>query len=560
METISRKIIIFLIILAVLIGVVGYFSFRDNLYSKEIIKLEIIGPSEAEMGEEIEYLVKYKNNGDIRVDDPELIFECPDNSDIDGSIRVIKGSEEIGTSIYPGQEKTFTFRTRLLGKEGESKTAKAFLSYRPKNLKAYYESSTTLTTIIEKVPLSFDFDLPSKIESGKEIDLGLIYYSNADYSLSDLRVIVEYPSGFEFISSDPEGSEKNEWEISLLNKNQGGKINVNGKLDGEIGDKKTFRAKLGMWIRGELVTLRETSWGIEISKPSLHIIQQINGNPEYVASPGDLLHYEIFFKNIGKNDLSNLFLTVDLEGDAFDLSSIESERGEFSSGNNSIVFDWRNIPDLRLLPAQEEGAVEFWVRLQENWGSEENPPSNNVVKNRVYLSQVWRDFETKINSKLDLSQKVYFNDEIFGNSGPIPPRADQETTYTVTWELKNYYNPVKNVKVRSILPENVSLKGDVFPESEAENFAFDSDSGEVVWSLGDMESGEGIKNEAPNISFQISFEPDFSQKGKTPEIIGEAIATGEDEWTDRDLEFKADSINTTLPDDDTVSEEEGVVR
>jgi len=418
MALISRKFIIFLIIVTAILGVVGYFSFKGNLYSKDIIKLEIIGPSEAEMGEEIEYLVKYKNNGDIRVDDPELVFEYPENSYFEGPERVIKGSEEFGGAIYPGEEKTFSFKARLLGKENENKTANASLSYSPKNLKTYYESSTSFTTIIRKVPLSFDFDLPSKMEAGKDINADLIYYSNADYSLSDLKIVIEYPSGFEFISSSPEGTEKNEWEIPLLNNNQGGKIKVNGKLEGEIGDKKTFRAKLGVWKEGEMVVLREISWGVEISKPSLHITQQVNGNPEHVASPGELLHYEVFFRNLGEDDLLNLFLNIDLEGEAFDFSSIESEEGEFSSGNNSIVFDWRTNSDLKLLPSQEEDEVEFWIRIKDDWGSDNRPPSNPILKNRVHLSQVRHDFEVKINSKMDLSQKVYSDNEIFENSGP----------------------------------------------------------------------------------------------------------------------------------------------
>jgi hypothetical protein len=251
---------------------------------------------------------------------------------------------------------------------------------------------------------------------------------------------------------------------------------------------------------------------------------------------------------------------TELEGDAFDLSSIESQGGEFSSGDDSIIFDWRNNSDLRFLSSQKEGEVDFFIRTKENWGPENNPPSKPIIKNRVYLSQVWKDFEVKVNSKLNLVQGVYFNDEIFGNSGPIPPETNEKTTYTVTWQAKNYYNKVKNVKVRSILPENVSLTGDIFPESQTENFAFDSESGELVWSIGEMETGKGVKNESPNISFQISFIPELYQRGTTPDIMGQTTITGEDDWTNQNLEFKVEAVNTTLPDDDSISEKEGVVR
>jgi hypothetical protein len=48
------------------------------------------------------------------------------------------------------------------------KTAKASLSYTPKNLTARYESNTTLTTKIDTVPITLDFDLPSKVEKGNQ--------------------------------------------------------------------------------------------------------------------------------------------------------------------------------------------------------------------------------------------------------------------------------------------------------------------------------------------------------------------------------------------------------
>ncbi|GAH31413.1 unnamed protein product, partial [marine sediment metagenome] len=194
-------------------------------------------------------------------------------------------------------------RARLLGKEGEAKIAKATLSYRPKNLKARYESITTFTTVIKSVPLNFEFDLPSQTESGKELKFRLNYFSNIDYPLSNLRCKIEYPLGFEFIESTPPSLEKIEWEVPPLNKAEGGRIEIVGRLRGEVGEQKIFQAELNIWQEGEFILLKKAVKGVEIIKPALYITQQINGNPEYIANPGDSLHYEIFFKNIGEETL-----------------------------------------------------------------------------------------------------------------------------------------------------------------------------------------------------------------------------------------------------------------
>ena len=195
-----RKIFNFLIILAALIGIGGFFWYwQNNSYSKEILRLEILGPSEVILGQEVEYVIRYKNSGNFRLDDPELIFEPPEYSFKDEKIfgRQILGPEQLGQAIYPGEERTFSFKIRLLGREGDIKIAKAFLSYQPKNLKARYESTTSFTTIIKSAPIAFEFDLPSKIESGKDFSFRMNYFSNVDYLLTDLRVQIDYPLDFE---------------------------------------------------------------------------------------------------------------------------------------------------------------------------------------------------------------------------------------------------------------------------------------------------------------------------------------------------------------------------
>ncbi len=556
-----RKFVIVIIVLTIITGILGFYYYQKNIYSKEILKLEILGQEETELLQEVRYTVKYKNNGDVRLEEPELIFDFPEYSVLpEGeSPRIVIKSEELGGVVYPGQEKTFTFTARLMGQEGEIKEARAKLSYRPKNLKARYSSETSFATIIKKVPFNFDFDLSSKIESGKEMKFSLNYFSNVDYLLSDLRIMVEYPSGFEFVDSSPESLEKNEWDIGLLNKSEGGRVEISGIIMGEIGEEKIFRAKIGSWQEGEFILLKEAVKGISIIKPALYITQQINNNPRFIASPGDLLHYEIFFKNIGEEFLNDMFLLVTLSGSAFDLVTIQAPEGDFTAGENSIIWDWRRVRNLQILPPQSEGKVEFWVKLKDEWELSSPAEKDAEIKTTVFLSQVKEEFASKVNSRLIISQKGYFNDEIFGNLGPIPPQVGRATTYTITWQAKNYYNEMKNVKVRAVLPQNVNLTGKIFPEEQADKITFDSNSREIIWNIGDLAPGQGFLTPAPSVSFQVSFIPNAEQRGQTPKLIGEVGISGQDEWTGEIIQFSNFSISTALPDDDKVSAEKGIV-
>jgi len=559
----KKKFILFLIFLTIVLGAIGFWNFQKNSYSKEILRLEIIGPTEAELGEEIEYIIKYKNNGDVRLENPKLVFEYPHYSILgsEESLRLEIGEEKLGSAIYPAEENTVRFKCRLLGKEGEAKEAKVSLSYQPKNLNAWYESKTSLITIIKKVPLSFNFDLPSKIEPGRDLKFSLNYFSNVSFPLSNLRIKIEYPSGFKFEKSKPEALGEKEWEIGILNKADGGRIEVSGIMSGELREDKIFKAELGTWRNGEFVLLKEINKGVEIVKPDIYISQYINGSPECVVSPGDLLHYEIFFKNLGEEPINNNFLVVQLEGKVFDLDSIRASTGNSESGDGSILFDWRKNSQLQFLDAQEEGRIDFWVELKENWEfSDLRRDRNPVARNKVILSETRGEFEAKINSRLQIAQRVYFQDEVFENSGPIPPRVGESTTYTVMWQARNYYNQVKNVKVKAVLPPEVSLTGDISPEEASESFSFDSQSREIVWNVRDLDVGAGVLSSPPNITFQISLRPIPSHIGTSTSLIGEARISGDDRWTNQALEGVASSIDTTLPDDETISEEMGIVQ
>jgi len=245
-----------------------------------------------------------------------------------------------------------------------------------------------------------------------------------------------------------------------------------------------------------------------------------------------------------------------LEGEAFDFQTIKADLGDYEPGDNSIIFDWRRISNLQYLPPMEEAKVEFWISLKEDFGILKNP----ALINKVFLSQAKEEFTTKINSKLVMSQKGYFQDEIFGNSGPLPPTVGADTTYTIMWQAKNYYNEIKNVKVKATLPKQAQLTGKIFPEEAADKFAFDSSSREIVWEIGDMGIGQGVITPAPNISFQVKFTPTENQKGQTPEIISQAKITGQDQWTREIIEMTTFAINTALPDDPTITPEQGVVQ
>ncbi|MEK7124692.1 MAG: hypothetical protein AAB877_03385, partial [Patescibacteria group bacterium] len=60
-----NKKIIFILLGIVVAGAAVFLYWRSAIFSKEILRIEILGPETAKLGEEIEYTVKYKNNGNF---------------------------------------------------------------------------------------------------------------------------------------------------------------------------------------------------------------------------------------------------------------------------------------------------------------------------------------------------------------------------------------------------------------------------------------------------------------------------------------------------------------
>lgn len=550
----NKKTIIFLVLLFTVLIIIAYWYYKERIFSKGILKLEILGPESVQMGQEVEYTIRYKNNSDFTLEQPKLVFEYPEYAVSEDGKNIANKTLK---DIYPGDEQFIKFKARLLGKEGDLKVFRALLSYQPKNLSARYESKTTFTTKIEIVPLNLDFDLPSKLESGKNIQFSLNYFSNVDYKLSSLKLNVVYPEKFEFSGAVPQPLEKDEWQIPDLSKTDGGKIKIEGRITEEAGKKIQFSAKLGIWQDGDFIILKEITKEVEVIKPLLYISQQINGVSDYVASPGEKLHYKIYFKNIGDTPFENLFLINRLEGAAFDLTTLKATLGQIRVDDNMVIWDWKQVPELKFLDVQEEEKVEFDVNLKYRWTVSGSDINNTFIKNKVALSDISQEFQTKVNSEIEISQKGLYQDGVFENTGPIVPLFGQTTTYTIVWQVKNFNNNVKNVKVRANLAPGVALTGKVSPEKEISKFSFDSVSREVVWTIGDMAAGTGLSGEPPTIYFQVSLTPTAGQSGKTVPLIGETIISGEDEWTGKTTRGKAAAVDTSLQDNSVVPDHGG---
>lgn len=534
----KKRTILFLLIL-IAGGIFAYLSWQDMSFSKEVLRIEILGSEKTTIGDEVEYIVKVKNNGNIRLESPELIFEYPQDSvssNGDARIRTMSSSE-IGGDIYPGEERAFKFSAVLLGKEKDVKVVKASISFQPKDLKTRSEVSTTFTTILGETPINLSIEAPARVGTGKALSLKVNYSSNASYPLTDLTCYITYPSGFDFLYSQPRGIDNNQFDIPLLGGASSGRIDISGILNGESSEQKVFKARIGIWQNGNFILLKEVIKGIEISSPALYVTQRVNNESNYASSLGDELHYEIMFQNIGEQALRDLALITRIEEKYVDMESLEISGGRFEDG--SIIWDSKNSQDLAYLDIGQIGKVDFKIKVLPEIRIEDLDGKNPTIKNTVILGETRQDFLTRIESAVSVNQKFYTDNKYFENSGPYPLETGERTYLTIEWSATSTYNDVDNARIVTALPESITFENKTHSNGGME-ITYNEDTSEVACNIGSIPAGSGNIKEPKVCAFQISIKPEISDEVII--LLGPAQLYGTDQWTGQTLTAKTDIL------------------
>ncbi|MCX6758972.1 MAG: hypothetical protein NT012_00155 [Candidatus Nealsonbacteria bacterium] len=451
-------------ILAFVLILVVFFLIIRVVLPRTKVEINISGPETAKVGEEITYTVTCKNTGNVVLKNPELVFNYPSFSLPEKSLieTII-----LGESLYPNEEKVLNFKAQLFGTEGERREAKTWLNYSKGKQPAIKMSKVAnFSSLISEVPIDFILDIPKKIpispKTETEFIFRLRYFSLIDHTISNLKLSINFPFDFTFKESMPPKTEEQKWEIPKLEYLGGKEAEITGSFPQgqEIGKELDFSAQLFINLNGQDVLLKEVSARSVTYEPNFLFSQKINNQEKYFPYSGERLYYEIYFKNIQDKPLRDLVLTTVLEGNLYDLSTIETPLGEFPKGGNSISWNGEKIPQLRYLTPGEEGKVEFWVQLKEDFKPKDLTETNALIKNRVILAGFEAEFRNRVNSQIKISQEGYFKDKygFFENPGQHPPQVNETTNYTIVWKLENYYNWIENAIIKATLPSGVYFR------------------------------------------------------------------------------------------------------
>lgn len=523
--------------------------------------------------------VKIKNNNDIDLESVVLTIEYPEGAEPvnSGASESLKETRDLG-NIYANGEAKESFEAFIFGEEGVERNFKLSLEYRLKDSSAIFEKTAEKKVVISQPAASIFIETPREVSSGKEMNFKVEVVSNTAAALQNIVLDLEYPEGFEFISSDPlpAGDGVKRWTIGDIASGEKRSFTIKGRFQSEsFSPEKDILATAGvLGEEGEMIVYNKKSASFAIKKPFLDIAFRIRGKEsDYISRENEEIRVMLDWQNNLPISVKNAVIEAKITGgeNVVNLPEILIDNGgSYRSFDNTIVWDSSNFPKFAYLSPGEKGEVNFSLKIKKDL-----PIKNEVDKNfkidlgsRFFTSYVpdeYKDIDIsgdseisiKIVSRLQFSQKGFYSIGAFKNTGPIPPKVGKETTYTIKWSLVNSSNNLSNMEVSAVLPQYMKWVNKTAYNGNIGQLYYNEEAREIKWTMGTLKAGAGVIFPAEEASFQVLFLPAETHIGSSPVLINKASARGNDDFVNVILEDSENAVTTELGRNDPAVSRDG---
>jgi hypothetical protein len=537
-------------VVAIVIGAYLFFAGGRSV-SAENVSINILGNAFTHGGEALPLSLEIGNKNATPLELTDLIIEYPKSGTnlTDDPSDIARLRQSIGT-IPAGAIQNHKVELTLYGKEGTTKQIKFTLEFHVPGSNATFQQQKLFAVNINSAPISLTVDAPNSSTAGQEYNAVITVAANTTKAIPNMVVHVDYPTGFKFIRATPAPTYlSNVWSIGTVEPGKPIDIKITGTMAGEDGEERSFRIYTGEQAKSDknqiAIVYQSALHTVDLVRPFIEADLVVNGQrtDEVVISPRSPISVEIPWANNMPVSVLDAEITATVTGDLIDRSTISPQGGFFNSAENKIVWNRDTDETFGTLEPGEHGSVGFTFSTYSLYRNNQlaNKPtvtisvsiSGKQPQEGNFLQTVdsFKNTTAKLTTDFAFSGEAYYKNGPFVNTGPLPPKADQKTTYTIRWALTSSANDVKNVVVKGSLPAYVHFLGNISPESE--DISLDPITGEIIWNAGTVTRGSGLTTESEPryVYFQVELAPSITQIGDTPNLVLETKATGVDSFT-----------------------------
>ncbi len=558
----------------------GFLLFRGgNVVSNSNIEVVVNGPTAVKSGEETTLQIGVTNRNRVPLESAFLVLVYPPSTRLanPGGATAVPARVKINLGpLDSGQTVTKLINPIFYGEQNTNQTIDLTIEYKVAGSNALFEKGHHYSIGINSSPVAVVVDLPSAVSAGENFTVKVDITSNSQSVLKNVRLVGNYPADFKVLNSNPEPSGSDRaWDLGDLTPGEKRTITLQGQISGQSQEVKSLLFSVGTAKVGDASTL-DIPYGDHFEaitlKPSslgLRVMVNESGSAIYNATGGETLRYKLNWINNTRVPLRDVTLVAKLSGNAFDQSSVNSTGGVYRSLDNTITWTKVTTAELALVGPGDEGTVNFDFKTlptASGPGANLNAPTVKVIIDSTGLTAgvsgadiVKTSLEqlVKVMTAAQFSSKALYSVGAFSNVGPMPPKVNTETTYTIVWNLLNTTTDLKNATVSAVLPGQGTWRGKVSPSGE--KVLFDEGTRTITWQLGTLARGTGVNGAAREVSFQIGFTPSANQVGGPVILFEQSKFSGTDTFTGQTVTLDNKALTSRLSFDPRFANDPGIV-
>lgn len=548
-----------------------------NTISTSNVMVNISGPTTIAGGEDASIGITVENRNKVTINDVYLVIEYPEGArkNIDSFEPLERERISLG-SIESGAFSNKVIQAVFFGEERSFKEISAKVQYTVAESSGLFEQKKDYKFVLGPSPIQVTMKTQETLSSGQEIVVDVEIISNSTRSLSNVALLMSYPVGFSFVkavTAPNVGSDT--WIFNTINPGEKHNIKITGKLEGLENEQRAFRYTLGarnpngsQGIETPYITDTKT---VTMQRPFIGFDFKINGEEQstYYIDSGSLVSVNLGVINHVSEKLQNVVIETKIHGAYLDSSSIRPGQGFFQTATNIISWDSRQVPTLRSLDPNGRSNVQFTfgtIPFSQSNQAQTNQPititvtargtrTSDLNNQQIVSSSITR--VVKFLSEASLSGETLYNEGPFANRGPLPPKAEEETTYTIVWNVKNTYNQLSDARVVAVLPSYVKYLDNKSPASE--QVVYNPATGELSWNIGNVVANTGYGSLPRQVAFQVSIIPSRTQIGTSPILVESAELIARDALTGSDVRSRFGAVGIQMPTDSGYKPKQGVV-
>ena len=574
-KKIMKKFFLISVLFFVVTALVAWFVWSGgrNIISGDNINIEISSPVAVAGGEQFETSFTVSNKNKVSLEEATLYVEYPTGfSDPLSGTSLPRYTKKLGV-VLAGDSVTEKKSVLVYGEENTQKEIVVVLEYRTAGSNAILKKESSYTIKISSSPLNAVLSMVKEASAGQEIEMQINIESNSQNLTADVVVDATYPNKFVFKSADPAPSYGNNiWALGTMEEQGKRTIKVKGIIDGDEGEETTTKISIGTQNpkdeRQIGVVYNTVTENTIITKSLFSIDVALDGNRsiEHPVPFEKGVRADIAWKSNSPTKITDAIIEVKLKGETLNRYTVFASSGGFyRSIDDTIVWEKTTTPELAVLDPGEQGSVGFSFSPRVA-----GVGAGNMLKNPQIVLEVtararrasvdagsselitFATRKIKIETDISLLARGLYSTGPFKNFGPLPPRVEQETSYTIVWTVRNGSNNISNISVKTTLPIYTAWLANISPSGE--DVQYDAGNAMVTWNAGRIPAG-GTREAA----FQVSIIPSLSQRNQAPMIVGESFLSAIDDFTKTQVGDRKSSITTHITADPQFRGNQGVV-